>query len=54
MVGDDPTNDVAGARQAGLQAVLIDRAGERSGSDVVSDLRPLLTLAGGKRRLDAA
>lgn len=46
MVGDDPTNDVAGARQAGLQAVLIDRSGQRSGSDVVSDLRQLLTLAG--------
>lgn len=43
MVGDDPTNDVAGALAAGMQAVLIDRSGTTEQPDVVSDLRQLLT-----------
>jgi putative hydrolase of the HAD superfamily len=29
-VGDDPANDLAGARAAGIDAVLIDRSGDRS------------------------
>lgn len=37
-VGDDPLNDVAGARRAGLGALLIDRAGSHHGSEVIRSL----------------
>jgi putative hydrolase of the HAD superfamily len=43
-VGDDPHNDVSGARAAGLRALLIDR--KRSGADGrIASLRKLLELA---------
>lgn len=32
MVGDNPVNDVDAARQAGLQAILLDRTGQAAGS----------------------
>lgn len=46
-VGDDPENDVAGPRRAGLRAVLIDRHGRRP-ADVpaLADLDALATLLG--------
>jgi putative hydrolase of the HAD superfamily len=31
-VGDDPVTDIAGARAAGLSAVLLDRSGRAPGS----------------------
>lgn len=44
MVGDDPNMDVAGARDAGWQAVLIDRRGRTPGLGLSSlaELLPLL------------
>jgi putative hydrolase of the HAD superfamily len=48
MVGDDPANDVAGARQAGLGAVLINRQGaadrDRPGRDEIGSLLELFDL----------
>jgi FMN phosphatase YigB (HAD superfamily) len=43
-VGDDPITDVAGARDAGWQAVLVDRKGRTPGFGIASlaDLLPLL------------
>jgi putative hydrolase of the HAD superfamily len=40
-VGDDPRNDLAGARRAGLGALLIDRSGGRSGPEVIRSLEEL-------------
>ena len=40
-VGDDPVNDVAGARRAGLSALLIDRAGRHQGPEVIRSLEEL-------------
>lgn len=40
-VGDDPRNDLAGARRAGLGALLIDRAGSRGGPEVIRSLEEL-------------
>lgn len=37
-VGDDPLNDLAGARRAGLGALLIDRAGLHHGPEVIRSL----------------
>ncbi|MCR9202904.1 MAG: HAD family hydrolase [Planctomycetaceae bacterium] len=44
MVGDDPTNDVQGARAAGLQAVLIDRSRGESEPGVINRLDRLVAL----------
>jgi putative hydrolase of the HAD superfamily len=41
-VGDSPENDVAGARAAGLRAVLLDRGG--AGGDAIRSLRELPAL----------
>lgn len=41
MVGDDWLNDVVSAREAGLQAVLIDRKRPAESQDVITDLRHL-------------
>jgi len=47
-VGDDPLNDLAGARRAGLGALLLDRAGRREGPEVIRTLEELPgRLAGG-------
>ena len=46
-VGDSATEDVSGARAAGISATLLDRKAGRNGSATVSDLRWLAT-AGGK------
>lgn len=43
MVGDDAANDVAGARQAGLGAVLINRRGRR-GPDEIGSLSELFSV----------
>jgi putative hydrolase of the HAD superfamily len=45
MVGDDAANDVAGAREAGLSAVLINRRGKPGPGDIgsLSELFGLLT-----------
>lgn len=40
-VGDDPVNDLAGARRAGLSALLIDRAGRHEGPEVIRSLEEL-------------
>jgi FMN phosphatase YigB (HAD superfamily) len=40
-VGDSPSNDVAGARAAGLRAVLIDRDGGQGDIASLADL-PLI------------
>jgi putative hydrolase of the HAD superfamily len=40
-VGDDPLNDLAGARRAGLGALLIDRVGSRHGPEVIRSLEEL-------------
>ena len=48
-VGDQPVNDVAGARAAGITPVLIDRFGrhpDADGAHRVEDLRGLLELVG--------
>lgn len=42
MVGDDFENDIAGARQAGLQAIELIRRGEARGASRIGDLRELL------------
>ena len=42
MVGDDPTNDVNGARAAGLQAVLIDRSRSANEPGVITRLDQLV------------
>lgn len=42
MVGDDPTNDVNGAKAAGLQAVLIDRSCSTGKPGVISRLDQLV------------
>jgi len=47
-VGDDPVNDLEGARRAGIRAILIDRQGRhRSGEAIASleELAPLVTAA---------
>ncbi|MCS6769194.1 MAG: HAD family hydrolase [Candidatus Caldarchaeum sp.] len=48
MVGDDPVNDVSGAKAAGMRAVLLDRSGGKpvvlKPDHVVSTLSSLLTL----------
>jgi putative hydrolase of the HAD superfamily len=44
FVGDDPLTDVAGARSAGLQAVLLDRAHEGRAPDGVTSIRSLTEL----------
>jgi len=49
MVGDSPERDVVGARDAGLRAILLDRAGRRSpagrdGVATIGSLRELLAL----------
>jgi putative hydrolase of the HAD superfamily len=41
-VGDSDTEDIRGARAAGLRAIQINRAALRDSSDCVSDLRDLL------------
>jgi len=40
-VGDDPVNDLAGARRAGLGALLIDRAGRHEGPEVIRSLEEM-------------
>ncbi|MEM0384259.1 MAG: HAD family hydrolase [Candidatus Caldarchaeum sp.] len=51
MVGDDPVNDVAGSKSAGLAAVLVDRRGGRpcpvKPDYVVSSLTQVLEVVGG-------
>lgn len=42
LVGDDPQNDLAGARSAGWQALLVDRSAPHESSDVLASL---ITLA---------
>ncbi|MFQ5735204.1 MAG: HAD-IA family hydrolase [Planctomycetaceae bacterium] len=42
FVGDDPANDVDGARAAGMPALQIDRNSSESAADVVADLTDLL------------
>ncbi|MDW8063128.1 MAG: HAD family hydrolase [Candidatus Caldarchaeum sp.] len=48
MVGDDPVNDIGGAKAAGFHAVLVDRVGGKSSpirpDHVVRNLGELLTL----------
>ena len=44
FVGDDPLNDVAGARSAGLRAVLLDRAQEGRAPNGVTCIRSLTEL----------
>jgi putative hydrolase of the HAD superfamily len=48
FVGDSPQTDIAGARAAGMRALLIDRTGAASGSDVetIGSLADLPTLVG--------
>jgi putative hydrolase of the HAD superfamily len=46
MVGDDLANDIAGARQAGLQAVLINRRGSAEPGEIGSLLELLKLLEG--------
>ncbi len=43
-VGDDPVNDLAGARTAGIDAVLIDRSGNRPPGSIgaLTELRALV------------
>ncbi|MGI5917434.1 MAG: HAD family hydrolase [Anaerolineae bacterium] len=48
VVGDDPRWDIAGARAAGLAAVLIDREGESDSAErVIGRLDELVALVGG-------
>lgn len=42
MVGDNPVHDVAGARAAGLPALLVDRLGRHPQEDSVTGLTPVL------------
>jgi putative hydrolase of the HAD superfamily len=42
FVGDQPRNDVAGARAAGLRGVLYDPEGDGGGADAIRNLRSLL------------
>jgi putative hydrolase of the HAD superfamily len=42
-VGDDPVNDLAGARRAGLGALLVDRAGRFQGPEIIRSLEEILT-----------
>ena len=44
MVGDDETNDLQGARRAGLRAVRVDRSGREGGSGVLTSLAELADL----------
>ena len=44
FVGDDPVTDVAGARGAGLRAVLLDRGQESRAPDGVTSIRSLTEL----------
>ena len=58
-VGDDPGADVAGARRAGIEPILIDRRGRRhppigagapaDGAPIISDMGELLDLLGVER-----
>jgi len=41
-VGDDPVNDLAGARRAGLGALLVDRAGRYQGPEIIRSLEEIL------------
>src|SRR5262249_41006128 len=45
-VGDDPVNDVQGARAAGIRALLLDRSGAASGEDAIASLTELAPLVG--------
>jgi len=42
FVGDDPNWDVAGARDAGMKAILIDRRGQFQEADSIKNLYELL------------
>jgi putative hydrolase of the HAD superfamily len=44
FVGDDPKWDISGPRAVGMDAVLLDRSGEKWGSNAIASLRELLVM----------
>jgi putative hydrolase of the HAD superfamily len=44
FVGDDPKWDISGPRAVGMDAVLLDRSGEKWGSNTIASLRELLVM----------
>jgi len=49
MVGDDPRDDVAGAKSAGLSAVCIDRHSPHSEPEAIADLAGLVSMLANPR-----